>query len=177
MRTCGDAHHQGIPDCSSVSLLSLVGDAKFARPPRPSSPDRCRVEAGLDVEASAEGSRFSPSAALWAAWHPAAPRPESGAVTTDVGVDPTDRGEAEYMSRAASAAEPDPVVVTVRVAGDAAPLAPRAATLVRQVDPGLQIRDVVTVEEITTRRQTPMIVSAVGLDVSLLWRWSSRPPD
>ena len=43
-------------------------------------------------------------------------------------------------SRAASAAELDPVVVAVRVAGDAAPLAPRVAALAGQVDAGLHLR-------------------------------------
>jgi putative ABC transport system permease protein len=95
-------------------------------------------------------------------WH------EIVGVTADVGMDPTDGGEAEYMYRAVSAAELDPVVVAVRVAGAAAPLAPRVATLVRQVDPGLQIRDVVTLEEIITRRQTPMIVSGIAFGVILL---------
>jgi hypothetical protein len=42
-------------------------------------------------------------------WH------EIVGVTADVGMDPTDRGEAEYMYRAVSAAELDPVVVAVRV--------------------------------------------------------------
>jgi len=95
-------------------------------------------------------------------WH------EIVGVIADVGMDPTDGGEAEYMYRAVSAAELDPVVVAVRVAGEAAPLAPRVATLVRAVDPGLQIRDVVTLEEVVRQRQTPMIVSSVAFGFILL---------
>jgi putative ABC transport system permease protein len=95
-------------------------------------------------------------------WH------EIVGVTTDLGMDPTDRGEAEYMYRAVSVAELDPVVVAVRVAGDAAPLAPRVATLVRQVDPGLQLRDVMTLHEIIARRQTPRVVATLVFGIVLL---------
>jgi putative ABC transport system permease protein len=85
-------------------------------------------------------------------WH------EIVGVTRDLGMDPTDRGEAEYMYRAASVNELDPVVVAVRVAGDAAPLAPRVAALARQVDAGLQLRDMKTLEEVIRQRQLPMFI-------------------
>jgi putative ABC transport system permease protein len=95
-------------------------------------------------------------------WH------EIVGVTADLGMDPTDLGEAEYMYRAVSAAELDPLVVAVRVPGDAARLAPRVATLARQVDPGLQLRDLVTLEEVVTRRQTPMMVGTAVFGIILL---------
>jgi putative ABC transport system permease protein len=95
-------------------------------------------------------------------WH------EIVGVTADVGMDPTGGGEAEYLYRAISAAELDPIVVAVRVAGNAAPLAPRVAALVREVDPGLQLRDVVTLERIIARRQTPMIASVIAVGIILL---------
>jgi RSC chromatin remodeling complex subunit RSC8 len=59
-------------------------------------------------------------------WH------EIVGVVTDLWTFPADWGGAAYIYRAASAAELDPVVVAVRVAGDAAPLAPRVAALARQ---------------------------------------------
>jgi ABC-type antimicrobial peptide transport system permease subunit len=52
-----------------------------------------------------------------------------------------------------SAAELDPLVVTVRVAGDASPLAPRVAALARQVDAGLQLRDIATLDEVVAQEQ------------------------
>jgi hypothetical protein len=61
--------------------------------------------------------------------------------------------ETASIYRAASAADLDPVVVLVRVAGDAAPLAPRVAALARQVDAGLQLRDILTLGEIVAREQ------------------------
>ena len=45
------------------------------------------------------------------------------------------------------------MVVAVRVAGDAAPLAPRAAALARQIDAGLQLRDIATLEETVARQR------------------------
>jgi predicted permease len=84
-------------------------------------------------------------------WH------EIVGVVTDLGMlFPADWGGAAYIYPAASAAELDPVVVAVRVAGDAAPLAPRVAALARQVDAGVQLRDIVTLDEIVAQEQTRM---------------------
>jgi putative ABC transport system permease protein len=84
-------------------------------------------------------------------WH------EIVGVVTDLWTLPADWSAAAYIYRAATAAELDPLVVAVRVAGDASPLAPRVASLARQVDPGLQLRDVVTLDEIAEREQTRMV--------------------
>jgi predicted permease len=96
-------------------------------------------------------------------WH------EIVGVVTDLGtLFPADWGGAAYIYRAASAAELDPVVVAVRVAGDAAPLAPRVAALARQVDVGLQLRDIVTLEEIVAQQQVPQVIGIVVFGSSLL---------
>ncbi len=58
-----------------------------------------------------------------------------------------------HVYRAGSTAELDPVVVAVRVAGDAASLAPRAAALARQIDAVLQLRDIATLEESVARQR------------------------
>jgi putative ABC transport system permease protein len=68
---------------------------------------------------------------------------------------------AAYIYRAASAADVDPVVVAVRVAGDAAPLAPRVAALARQVDAGLHLRDIVTLDDVVAREQNRMVFGSV----------------
>jgi flagellin-like protein len=62
-------------------------------------------------------------------------------------------GATTSVYRAASAAELDPVVVTVRVAGDASPLGPRVAALARGIDAGLQLRDIATLDEVIAREQ------------------------
>lgn len=81
-----------------------------------------------------------------------------GVVTDLAMLFPADWDGAAYIYRAASAAELDSVVVAVRVAGDAAPLAPRVAALARQVDAGLQPRDIVTLEAIVAERRAPQVV-------------------
>jgi putative ABC transport system permease protein len=84
-------------------------------------------------------------------WH------EIVGVVTDLWTIPADWAGAAYIYRAASAAELDPVVVAVRVAGDAAPLAPRVAALARQVDAGLQLRDITTLQETVAQQQAEKI--------------------
>ncbi len=84
-------------------------------------------------------------------WH------EIVGVVTDLWTFPADWGQAAYIYRAASAAEFDPVVVAVRVAADAAPLAPRVAALARQVDAALYLRDIVTLDDIVAREQSRMV--------------------
>ena len=95
-------------------------------------------------------------------WH------EIVGVVTDLWTFPADWGGAAYIYRAASAAELDPVVVAVRVAGDAAPLAPRVAALARQVDAGLHLRDIVTLDDIVAQEQTRMVVGSVVFGSVLL---------
>jgi len=68
-------------------------------------------------------------------------------------MDPGETDGAAYVYRAASAADFDPVVVTVRVAGDASPLAPRVAALARRGDVGLQVREIATLDEIVVQRE------------------------
>jgi putative ABC transport system permease protein len=95
-------------------------------------------------------------------WH------EIVGVVTDLWTFPADWGGAAYLYRAASAAEIDPVVVAVRVAGDAAPLAPRVAALARQVDAGLHLRDIVTLDDIAAQEQMRMVFGSVVFGSVLL---------
>jgi predicted permease len=116
-----------------------------------------RNPVGARVRTLQRGSEREPGP-----WH------EIVGVVTDLGtLFPTDWGEAAFIYRAASAAELDPVVVAVRVAGGAAPLAPRVAALARQVDPGVQLRDIATLEEIVAQ-QAPHVAGAVGIGSILL---------
>jgi predicted permease len=83
-------------------------------------------------------------------WH------EIVGVVTDLWTFPADWGEAGYIYRAASAAELDPVVVAVRAAGDAAPLATRVDAIARQVDPGLHLADIVTLDDTVAQEHIRM---------------------
>ena len=90
-------------------------------------------------------------------WH------EIVGVVTDLWTVPADWSGAAYIYRAGSTAELDPVVVAVRVAGGAGPLAPRVAALARQVDAGLQLRDITTLEETVAQQRAPDGISvAIG---------------
>jgi len=80
----------------------------------------------------------------------------------------TDWAGAAYIYRAASASQIDPVVVAVRVAGNAAPLVPRVPALARQVDPGLHLRDIVTLEDVVSHEETRMAGGAVVFGSVLL---------
>ena len=80
-------------------------------------------------------------------WH------EIVGVVTDLWTVPADWSGAAYIYSAGSTAELDPVVVAVQVAGNAAPLAPRVAALARQVDAGLQLRDIATLQETVAQEQ------------------------
>ena len=116
-----------------------------------------RNPVGARVRTLQRGSEREPGP-----WH------EIVGVVTDLGtLFPTDWGQAAFIYRAASAAELDPVVVAVRVTGGAAPLAPRVAALARQVDPGVQLRDIATLEEIVAQ-QAPHVAGAVGIGSILL---------
>ena len=95
-------------------------------------------------------------------WH------EIVGVVSDLWTFPADWSGAAYIYRAASASELDPVVVAVRVAGDAAPLAPRVAALARQGDAGLQLRDIITLKEIVAERQKPGVFAGVVVGSILL---------
>jgi predicted permease len=88
-----------------------------------------------------------------------------GVVTdiTDMGGDDT-----AFIYRAASAAELEAATVVVRVAGDAAPLAPRAAVLAQQVDANLQLRDIVTLRELVARESTRMLGGSITFGSVLL---------
>jgi predicted permease len=91
-----------------------------------------------------------------------------GVVTDPEMLFPADWGGAAYIYRAASAVEVDPVVVAVRVAGDAAPLAPRVAALARQVDAGLHLRDIVALDDIVAQEQQRMVLASVVFGSVLL---------
>ena len=104
-------------------------------------------------------------------WH------EIVGVVTDLWTVPADWSGAAYIYRAASAAELDPVVVAVRVAGEAAPLAPRVAALARQVDAGLHLRDIVTLDDDRRTASRADEWSAASSSAAFCsWRWSSPRP-
>jgi putative ABC transport system permease protein len=100
--------------------------------------------------------------------HELGPWHEIVGVVTDLWTFPADWSGAAYLYRAASAEEVDPVVVAVCVAGDAAPLVPRVTALARQVDAGLHLRDIVTLDDIAAQEQRRMVFGSVVFGSVLL---------
>ncbi len=89
-------------------------------------------------------------------WH------EIVGVVTDLPVlIPADWSTAAYIYRAASAADIDPVVVAVRVEGQVPLLAPRVQALAHEVDAGLHLRNLVTLDDIIAQERMRMLVGSV----------------
>ena len=117
-----------------------------------------RNPVGARVRTLPRGSEGEPGP-----WH------EIVGVVTDLGMlFPADWSAAAYIYRAASAADLDPVVVAVRVVGDATPLAPRVAALARQVDAGLHLQDIVTLDDVVAQEHGRMVVGSVVFGSVLL---------
>jgi predicted permease len=93
---------------------------------------------------------------------PAAPEPwfEIVGMVRDIGMTPTDLGEAPYVFRAASPATAFPLVMGIKVDGNPATLAPRLRTIAAELDPGLRLDEVRTLDEHAWRVDVPQMVAA-----------------
>jgi predicted permease len=116
-----------------------------------------RNPVGTRVRTLQHGSEREPGP-----WH------EIVGVATDLpALFPADWGNAPFIYRAAAVAELETALVAVRVAGDAAPLAPRIAALARQVDAGLDLRDIVTLDGIVAQERRRMMGGSVVFGAAL----------
>jgi hypothetical protein len=92
------------------------------------------------------------------------PRPgpwfEIVGMVEDVGMTPTNRGEAAYVYRAVSPATASPLVMGVRMAGDPASLTPRLRSIAASLDPGLRLDEVRTLDEFVWREDAPYMMIA-----------------
>jgi len=93
---------------------------------------------------------------------PAFPQPwlEIVGMVRDVGMTPTDLGEAPYVFHGVSAATASPLVMGIRVAGDPVGLAPRVRAIAASVDPGLRLEEVRPLDQHVRRVDIPMVVGA-----------------
>ena len=78
----------------------------------------------------------------------------------DVGMTPTDLGEAAYVFRAASPSSAYPLVMGIHVAGDPEALAPRLRAIAADLDPGLRLDEVRTLDDLAWRIDVPQMVAA-----------------
>jgi hypothetical protein len=79
-------------------------------------------------------------------------------VVRDVGMTPTDLGEAPYVFRAVSPASAFPLVMGVRIGGDPVALVPRLRTIALDLDPTLRLDDMRSLEELAWRQDVPQMV-------------------
>jgi len=93
---------------------------------------------------------------------PTKPEPwfEIVGVVRDIGMTPTDAGEAPYLFRAASPLTTFPLVIGVRVAGDPAALAPRIRAIAADLDAGLRVDEIRALDEHVWRVELPGMIAA-----------------
>ena len=92
----------------------------------------------------------------------ASPQPwlEIVGMVRDIGMTPTDLGEAPYVFRAVSPATASPLVMGIRVSGDATALAPRLRAIALDLDLALRLDDVRSLDELAWRQDLPQMVVA-----------------
>jgi hypothetical protein len=96
---------------------------------------------------------------------PAVPQPwfEIVGIVRDIGMTPTDFGEAAHVYHAASPGSVPSPVMGVRVAGDPALLAPRLRAIAAAIEPGLRLDDVRRLDDAAWRQDFGAVVAAAAL--------------
>jgi predicted permease len=84
-------------------------------------------------------------------------------VVADIGMTPTDHGEAPYLFRPAAPGTASPLVLGVRVAGDATAFAPRVREIASALDPGLRLSDLSSLDALVWQEDVSMVVGAVAV--------------
>jgi predicted permease len=92
----------------------------------------------------------------------ASPEPwlEIVGMVRDIGMTPTDDGEAPYVFHAAAPSAVTPLVMGVRVAREPEALAARLRTIAADVDPGLRVDDVRPLDQVVWRTDVSLLVGA-----------------
>ena len=92
-----------------------------------------------------------------------APWLEIVGMVRDMGMTPTNFGEAPYVFTAASAATASPLVMGVRTTGDPAALVPRVRVITTGLDAGLRLDDVRSLEDIVWSEDAPVLAISGGI--------------
>jgi putative ABC transport system permease protein len=97
--------------------------------------------------------------------HPTTPLPwlEIVGVVRDIGMTPTDLGEAPYVFRAASPATAFPLVMGVRIGGDPEGLVPRLRAIALALDPTLRLDDMRSLDDLAWRQDMPQMIMAAAI--------------
>ena len=78
----------------------------------------------------------------------------------DIGMTPTDLGEAPYLFRSVTTATVSPLVMGVRVSGDPAALAPRVRAVAADLDAGLRLEELRPLDDLAWRVDVPAVIGA-----------------
>lgn len=81
----------------------------------------------------------------------------------DIGMTPTDLGEAPYLYHPASPAGASPLVMGIRTSGDPSTLAPRLWQIAVSIDPDLRLDEVRPLEDLVWEAEIPMMVMFGGI--------------
>jgi predicted permease len=81
----------------------------------------------------------------------------------DIGMTPTDLGEAPYVFAAASPATANPLVMAVRTSGDPTTLAPRVRAIAAALDQGLRLDDMRSLDDHAWRVDVPQMIAATAI--------------
>lgn len=84
-------------------------------------------------------------------------------IVRDMGMTPTDLGEAAYVYHGVSPATVQPIVMGVRVAGDPAILVPRLRAIAGDLEPGLRLGDTRRLDDAAWRQDMGLVVMAGAL--------------
>ena len=106
----------------------------------------------------------------YASSSPAATEPwfEIVGMVRDIGMTPTDLGEAPYLYLPGSLATVPSPVVGVRTANDPVALAPRLREMASKLDPGLRLDEIQSLDTLTWRTDVPMVVMAASITTVVL---------
>ena len=96
---------------------------------------------------------------------PASPSPwvEIVGMVRDIGMTPTDLGEAPYVYHAASPSTASPLVMGIRVADDSSVLASRVREIAAAVDPGVRLSRVQPLDEVVWSYDAQQLAVAGGI--------------
>jgi putative ABC transport system permease protein len=160
----GRGFHDG--DRSPAARTVIVNEA-FARD--------FRRQAGRVSPIGARLRYVAPASASDAGAQPAAgdasadPWLEIVGVVRDFGLDPGEDGsEQPFVFRAASAGTVSPLVMSVRVRGNPAPLVPRLPVVAAGVDAGLYVREARPLNEWIKRQHSPLMLAAQAAVTALV---------
>jgi predicted permease len=101
---------------------------------------------------------------------PARPQPwlEIVGMVRDIGMTPTDLGEAPYIFRGVTPSKASPLVMGVRVAGDPVALIPRLRTMAVELDAALRLDEMRSLDDMAWREEIPAMVAAGGIATAVV---------